>query len=79
MVPIRVITEMFGGTADWNEETKEVTLTIDGKVIKMTVGVVLEEYGTAPAIISDKTFVPGKICGRRARRRNKLGRCNKDS
>ena len=58
MVPIRVITEMFGGTADWNEETKEVTLTIDGKVIKMTVGVVLEEYGTAPAIISDRTFVP---------------------
>ena len=58
MVPIRVITEIFGGTADWNEETKEVTLTIDGKVIKMTVGVVLEEYGTAPAIISDRTFVP---------------------
>ncbi len=24
----------------------------------MTVGVVLEEYGTAPAIISDRTFVP---------------------
>ena len=58
MVPIRVITELLGGTADWNEETKEVTLTIDGKEIKMTVGVVLEKYGVAPVIINDRTYVP---------------------
>ena len=58
MVPIRVITELLGGTADWNEETKEVTLTIDGKVIRMTVGVVLEKYGVAPVIINDRTYVP---------------------
>ena len=58
MVPIRVITELLGGTADWNEATKEVTLTIDGKEIKMTVGVVLEKYGVAPVIIGDRTFVP---------------------
>ena len=58
MVPIRVITELLGGTADWNEETKEVTLTIDGKEIKMTVGVVLEKYGVAPVIINGRTYVP---------------------
>ena len=58
MVPIRVITELLGGTADWNEETKEVMLTIDGKEIKMTVGVVLEKYGVAPVIINDRTYVP---------------------
>ena len=58
MVPIRVITELFGGTAEWNEATKEVTLTINGKVIKMTVGVVIDKYGTAPVIINDRTFVP---------------------
>lgn len=58
MVPIRVITELMGGTADWNEATKEVTLTIDGKVIRMTVGVVLEKYGVAPVIINDRTYVP---------------------
>ena len=58
MVPIRVITELLGGTADWNEETKEVTLTIDGKEIKMTVGVVLEKYGVAPVMINDRTYVP---------------------
>ena len=58
MVPIRVITELLGGTADWNEATKEVTLTIDGKVRRMTVGVVLEKYGVAPVIINDRTYVP---------------------
>lgn len=58
MVPIRVITELLGGTADWNEATKEVTLTIDGKEIKMTVGVVLEKYGVAPVIINGRTYVP---------------------
>ncbi len=58
MVPIRVITELLGGTADWNEATKEVTLTINGKEIKMTVGVVLEKYGVAPVIINDRTYVP---------------------
>ena len=58
MVPIRVITELLGGTADWNEETKEVMLTIDGKVIRMTVGVVLEKYGVAPVIINGRTYVP---------------------
>ena len=58
MVPIRVITELLGGTAEWNEQTKEVTLTIDGKEIKMTVGIVLEKYGVAPIIINDRTYVP---------------------
>ena len=58
MVPIRVITELLGGTADWNEATKEVTLTIDGKEIKMTVGVMLEKYGVAPVIVNDRTYVP---------------------
>lgn len=58
MVPIRVITELLGGTADWNEATKEVALTIDGKEIKMTVGVVLEKYGVAPVIINGRTYVP---------------------
>ena len=33
-------------------------LTIDGKVIRMTVGVVLEKYGVAPVIINDRTYVP---------------------
>ena len=58
MVPIRIITETLGGKVDWNEAAKEVTLTIDGKEIKMTIGKVLEKYGVAPVIINDRTFVP---------------------
>lgn len=58
LVPIRFVTESLGGKVAWNAETKEVTLTIDGKEIKMTIGKTLEKYGVAPVIINDRTFVP---------------------
>ena len=58
LVPIRVVTETLGGKVDWNDATKEVTLNIDGKEIKMTIGVILEKYGVAPEIINDRTYVP---------------------
>ena len=58
LVPIRVITETLGGTVDWDDATKTVTLNIDGKEIKMTIGVILEKYGVAPTIINDRTYVP---------------------
>ena len=58
LVPIRVITEALGGQVAWNEAAKEVTLTVNGKEIKMTIGKTLEKYGVAPVIIGDRTFVP---------------------
>ena len=58
LVPIRIATETLGGKVDWNDATKEVTLNIDGKEIKMTIGVILEKYGVAPMIINDRTYVP---------------------
>lgn len=58
LVPIRIVTESLGGKVDWNGVTKEVTLTIDGKEIKMTIGKTLEKYGVAPIIIDGRTFVP---------------------
>ena len=58
LVPIRVITEVLGGQVAWNEAAKEVTLTVNGKEIKMTIGKVLEKYGVAPVIIGGRTFVP---------------------
>ena len=58
LVPIRIVTETLGGKVDWNDATKEVTLNIDGKEIKMTIGVILEKYGVAPMIINDRTYVP---------------------
>ena len=58
LVPIRVITETLGGQVAWNEAAKEVTLTVNGKEIKMTIGKALEKYGVAPVIIGGRTFVP---------------------
>ena len=58
LVPIRFITESLGGKVDWNGITKTVTLTIDGREIKMTIGKTLEKYGVAPVIIDGRTFVP---------------------
>ena len=58
LVPIRFITESLGGKVEWNGITKTVTLTIDGKEIKMTIGKTLEKYGVAPVIIDGRTFVP---------------------
>ena len=58
LVPIRFVTESLGGEVKWNAETKEVTLVIDGKEIKMTIGKNLEKYGVAPEIINDRTYVP---------------------
>lgn len=58
MVPIRVVTETLGGTAEWNANAKTVTLAIDGKTIQMTIGVTLEKYGVAPIIIDGRTYVP---------------------
>lgn len=58
LIPIRIVTETLGGKVDWNGVTKEVTLHIDGKEIKMTVGKTLEKYGVAPVIIDGRTFVP---------------------
>ena len=61
LVPIRVITEALGGQVAWNEAAKEVTLTVNGKEIKMTIGKVLEKYGVAPVIIGGRTFVPRRF------------------
>ena len=61
LVPIRIVTETLGGKVDWNGVTKEVTLHIDGKEIKMTVGKTLEKYGVAPVIIDGRTFVPVRL------------------
>lgn len=58
LVPIRFITESLGGSVAWNGESKEVTLLLDGKEIKMTIGKTLEKYDVAPVIMDSRTYVP---------------------
>ena len=38
LVPVRFISENFGGTVDWNSATSTATLTFGEKVVKLTVG-----------------------------------------
>ena len=63
MVPIRVITEGLGGKADWDEATRTVTLTIDGKVLTMTVDKTIPGFDAAPVIINNRTYVPIRYIG----------------
>ena len=58
MVPIRVITEALGGKADWSETTCTVTLTIDGKVLRMTIDKTIPGFDAAPVIMNSRTYVP---------------------
>lgn len=58
LVPIRFISEALGGSVSWDDATKTVIISIDGKMIAMTIGRVLDAYGVAPEIINDRTYVP---------------------
>ena len=58
MVPVRVVTELLGGAADWDEATRTVTLTINGKVLSMTIDEEIPGFGTSAVIMNDRTYVP---------------------
>ncbi len=65
LVPMRAIFEVFGAVVTWDQETKTVTGTLDGKVVTLTVGdktsYVNGEAATldVPAkIINGRTMVP---------------------
>ena len=58
MLPVRVVTELLGGTVDWDEATRTVTLMIDGKVLAMTIDKEIPGFGTSATIINDRTYVP---------------------
>lgn len=54
MVPLRFIAEAFGADVSWAQDTKTVTIVIDGKVLTMRINQDLEGFGAAP-IISNGT------------------------
>ena len=58
LVPIRVVTELLGGSADWDNDTRTVTLNIDGKTMNMTIGKPIPGFGTSAVIMNDRTYVP---------------------
>ena len=58
MVPLRFIAEAFGADVSWAQDTKTVTIVIDGKVLTMRINQDLEGFGAAPIISSGRTMVP---------------------
>ena len=58
MVPLRFIAEAFGADVSWEQDTKTVTIVIDGKVLTMRINQDLEGFGAAPIISSGRTMVP---------------------
>ena len=58
MVPLRFIAEAFGANVSWAQDTKTVTIVIDGKVLTMRINQDLEGFGAAPIISNGRTMVP---------------------
>ena len=65
LVPIRAVIESFGGTVDWDGETKTTILGMGNNVIKLTIDSLTALFNdstkildVAPAIINDRTMLP---------------------
>lgn len=58
MVPIRFITEAFGGSVNWDESTHCVKLILNNNVFEMVIGQKNLEMDVPPIIIDNRTFVP---------------------
>lgn len=68
LIPIRMVTEAMGGTADWNNDKQQVTIRLLDKYMVMTIGqaeavangkpVTLDQ---PPMLIRDRTMVPLRV------------------
>lgn len=58
LVPIRVVAEALGAKVDWNNDTQTVTITLNGKVLTMTLGKTIEGMDVAAQAMNGRTMVP---------------------
>lgn len=65
LVPIRAIIEAFGGTAEWNESTQSVFLTLEGDTVTLFIDsntAYINDYATVldtvPTVINERTMLP---------------------
>jgi hypothetical protein len=68
LVPIRMVTEGMGGTADWNGDSRQVTIRLNGKYMVMRIGDSAAEANgrnvtldQPPLIWKDRTMVPLRV------------------
>ena len=65
LVPIRAIIESFGGSVEWDENTKTVILTLEDDIIRLIINSNLaylnstaETLDASPAVINGRTMLP---------------------
>jgi hypothetical protein len=65
LVPIRAIAEAMGGTVDWNDSTRTVSVDCAGRSVEMTIDSKMmyvnsfaQEMDIAPQIINERTVLP---------------------
>lgn len=68
-VPVRFISESYGGTVEWMEETQTVNIRFTDRVISLTIDepeIVVngetQSLDVAPVVRNDRTFLPLRAC-----------------
>lgn len=58
MVPVRLIGESMGASVTWDDSIKTAVITLDGKVLRLTIGSRLEGMDVPAQVINNRTMVP---------------------
>ncbi len=65
IVPVRFVAESFGGSADWNESEKKVSIKVFGKTVDFYIGSTVyridgveHQMDTAAVIKDNRTYIP---------------------
>lgn len=68
MIPLRMVTEAMGGTAEWDQATQRVTVRLGEKYMQMTIGRIEAEANGRPVTIDqppllwlNRTMVPLRV------------------
>jgi hypothetical protein len=58
VLPVRFMAEALGAGIDWNDDTKEVILTLDGRTLTFAIGEMAPGMDVPAQIIDGRTMVP---------------------
>lgn len=68
-VPVRFISENYGGDVEWIPETQTVNITFEDRTISLTIGKLeitingeTQKLDVAPIVRNDRTFLPLRAC-----------------
>ncbi len=58
LVPIRVVAEALGAEVDWDQDTRVVTIALDGNVLTLTIDQLIEDMDVPAKLLNNRTMVP---------------------